>query len=70
MAERASIPRIKGSAKAKAPAGTSEQKIGDFYASCMDEAAIDAAGIRALDAEFAAIVKVQDVSSLVERVAK
>ena len=29
---------------AKAAAGSNEQKIGDFYASCMDTAAINAAG--------------------------
>ena len=30
-------------AKASAPAGSNEQKIGDFYASCMNTAAIEAA---------------------------
>jgi len=61
---------LEAAAKAKAPAGSSEQKIGDFYASCMDESAIDKAGLRALDGEFAAIAKVHDVPSLVERVGK
>src|SRR5579859_5032334 len=35
--------------KANAPAGSNEQKIGDYYASCMDTAAIDAAGIKPID---------------------
>src|SRR5208283_3363745 len=38
-----------------APAGTNERKIGDFYASCMDTTAIDAAGLKPLAAELAAI---------------
>ncbi len=33
-------------AAAKAPAGSNEQKIGDFYASCMNVAAINAAGTK------------------------
>jgi putative endopeptidase len=32
-----------------------QQKIGDYYQSCMDESAIESAGTRPLDAEFAAI---------------
>ncbi len=35
---------LEGAANAKAAAGSNEQKIGDFYTSCMDTAAIDAAG--------------------------
>ncbi len=34
----------------KRNAGSNEQKIGDFYASCMDTAAIDAAGTKPIDA--------------------
>ncbi|MFN6963489.1 MAG: M13 family metallopeptidase [Pyrinomonadaceae bacterium] len=37
---------LETSAKAKSPAGSDAQLIGDFYATCMDEAAIDKAGIR------------------------
>ena len=42
-------------ANTKAAPGSNEQKIGDFYASCMDEPAIDAAGIKPLDGELARI---------------
>src|SRR2546422_1527670 len=35
---------LEAAASAKAAPGSNEQKIGDFYASCMDTAAIDAAG--------------------------
>jgi putative endopeptidase len=33
----------------------SEQKIGDYYSSCMDESAIEAAGVKPLQAEFSSI---------------
>jgi putative endopeptidase len=49
--------------------GSIEQKIGDFYASCMDTAKIDAAGIHPLDGELAQIAKISDVASLEAEVA-
>jgi predicted metalloendopeptidase len=56
-------------AKEKSPPGSEEQKIGDFYASCMDEAAIEAAGAKPLSAELARIDKIQNLSGLQEEVA-
>jgi len=50
--------------KANAAAGSNQQKIGDFYASCMDTSAIDAAGVKPLAADFAAIDAVKDASAL------
>jgi len=50
--------------KANAVAGSNQQKIGDFYASCMDTSAIDAAGVKPLAADFAAIDAVKDASAL------
>jgi putative endopeptidase len=47
-----------------APKGSSEQKVGDYYATCMDEAAIEAAGLKPLEPEFAAIAKINDQKSL------
>src|SRR6266403_2776855 len=44
--------------KANATAGSNERKVGDFYASCMDTAAIDAAGTKPIDA---ALKRVADV---------
>jgi putative endopeptidase len=47
-----------------APKGSNEQKIGAFYASCMDEAKIEAAGAAPLAAEIAAINKLKSASDL------
>lgn len=49
--------------------GTSEQKVGDFYASCMDEAKVNAAGFKPLEPELARINKVKDQRSLQEEIA-
>ncbi|MDQ2977818.1 MAG: M13 family peptidase, partial [Acidobacteriota bacterium] len=38
------------------------QKIGDFYASCMEEAAAEAAGIAPLAPELERIARIQDVA--------
>src|SRR6185503_19396048 len=48
----------------KAVKGSSEQKVGDYYATCMDEAKIEADGVKPLAAEFARISKVKDQASL------
>ena len=53
----------------KTPKGSSEQKVGDFYASCMDEAKIEADGIAPLAAEFSRIDKIKDQRSLQEEIA-
>lgn len=47
-----------------APKGSNEQKIGAFYASCMDEAKIEAAGATPLAPEIAAINKMKSVGDL------
>src|SRR6185503_8660706 len=47
-----------------APAGSVEQKTGDFFASCMDEPRIEAAGAKPLAAEMAAINKMKSVKDL------
>jgi putative endopeptidase len=44
--------------------GSNDQKIGDFYASCMDTAAIEAAGAKPLSRDFAAIDGIQDRKAL------
>ena len=51
-------------ANASASAGSSERKVGDFYASCMDTAAINAQGTKPLDAEFARIASFSDKSEI------
>ncbi|MBV8515066.1 MAG: M13 family metallopeptidase [Acidobacteria bacterium] len=44
--------------------GSNGQKIGDFYASCMDTSAIDAAGVKPIESEMARIAAVKDLASL------
>ncbi|HEY6805408.1 MAG TPA: M13 family metallopeptidase [Pyrinomonadaceae bacterium] len=44
--------------------GSNEQKIGDYYASCMDEAKIEADGVKALAPEFDRIANIKDQKSL------
>src|ERR1700719_1322505 len=55
---------LDAAAKANAPAGSNEQKIGAFYASCMDTAAIEAAGLKPIGSELAAIDTINDRKSL------
>jgi predicted metalloendopeptidase len=49
---------------AQAAPGSNEQKIGDFYASCMDTTAIDAAGIKPLEPELGRIAGIKSVADL------
>ncbi|HEY3399598.1 MAG TPA: M13 family metallopeptidase [Geothrix sp.] len=55
---------LESAAAAQAVAGSETQKAGDFYASGMDEAGIEAAGIAPLKALFARIDSVKDPASL------
>jgi putative endopeptidase len=57
-------------ANAKAAPGSNEQKIGDFYASCMNEKQIDAYGAKPLDPEFARINAIQSTTELQSEVAR
>lgn len=56
-------------ANANAAPGSNGRKIGDFYASCMDEPSVNAAGIKPLDAEFARIDKLSSPGDLRQEVA-
>lgn len=56
--------------KNKARKGSDEQKIGDFYASCMDEAGIESAGLKLLEPELKAIDAINDQSSLQAELAR
>src|SRR5260370_30173120 len=53
-------------ANTSAATGSTEQKIGDFYAGCMDTTAIEAQGLKPLQAELSAIDAVHDRASLLE----
>jgi putative endopeptidase len=49
--------------------GSDEQKIGDFYASCMDEAAIEAQGIKPLQPELDRIDAISTLADLQKEIA-
>jgi putative endopeptidase len=61
---------LEDAAKSNAAAGSNQQKIGDFYSSCMDTAAIEAAGVKPLAADFAAIAKVGSAAELQPLIAR
>lgn len=55
---------LEAAAESKAAEGTNEQKIGDFYSSCMDTTAIDAAGAKPIEPELTLIAAVQTLADL------
>jgi putative endopeptidase len=50
--------------------GSNWQKIGDFYASCMDTTAIESAGVKPLDPELQRIASLQDTAGLQDEIAR
>jgi putative endopeptidase len=50
--------------------GSNEQKVADFYSSCMDEAAVEAQGAKPLEPELARIAAVKDIGGLQEEIAR
>jgi len=61
---------LEAASKADAPAGSNEQKIGDFYTTCMDTAAIEAAGLKPISGELNSIEAIHDRKSLDAAIAK
>jgi putative endopeptidase len=62
---------LEDAAKDKSPQpGSNWQKIGDFYASCMDESQIEAAGLKPLEPEFERIAQIKDAAGLQAEVAR
>jgi putative endopeptidase len=53
-----------------APKGSNEQKVGDYYAACMAEDQINAAGAQPLAAEFARINAIKDQKAFLSEVAR
>src|SRR4030095_801942 len=49
--------------------GSNEQKVGDYYASCMDEAKIEAEGLTSLAPEFERIAKIKDQKDIQAEIA-
>src|SRR5438270_5655231 len=58
---------LQAAVSAKVTPGSNEQKIGDFYASCMDTAAIDAAGTKPIEPDLARIASIKTVADLQAR---
>ena len=56
--------------KASNAAGTDDQKVGDFYLACMDEAAIEAQGAKPLQGELASIDGVASAPDLEAEIAR
>ncbi|MGO8789112.1 MAG: M13 family metallopeptidase, partial [Terriglobia bacterium] len=52
-----------------APRGSSEQKIGDYYGSCMDTAAIDSQGLKPLQPESDRVQQIANIDSLEAEIA-
>ncbi|HEX4379613.1 MAG TPA: M13 family metallopeptidase N-terminal domain-containing protein, partial [Candidatus Acidoferrum sp.] len=57
-------------ANKSATAGSNEQKVGDYYASCIDTKAIDAKGLKPLDGYLQNIAAMHDDASLLETTAR
>jgi putative endopeptidase len=55
---------------AGAPKGSDEQKVGDFYASCMDEGQIESAGVGPLEPEFERVKAIHDRGTLEDEIAR
>jgi putative endopeptidase len=60
---------LENAAKSKSPVGSDTQLIGDFYASCMDEAAIEKAGTKPLKPYLKQINKIDSVKDLQKQIA-
>src|ERR1700744_4479265 len=50
--------------RSAAAPGSNEQKVGDYYASCIDTKAIEAKGLKPLDADLQSIAAMHDGASL------
>lgn len=61
---------LEGAAKnTNARKGSSDQKVGDYYAACMDEGKIEADGLKPIQAELDRIAKVHDQKALQAEIA-
>jgi putative endopeptidase len=61
---------LEKAAATKAAKGSDTQMIGDFYATCMDEAAIEKAGTKPIDAYLKDIEKINTAADLQKQIAK
>ncbi len=61
---------LEAAASGSAAAGSEERKVGDFYASFMDEAGVEGRGLQPLRAQLAAIGKLRDKAALARALGK
>ncbi len=61
---------LENSVKQKSAKGSSLQLVGDFYASCMDEPAIEKAGTKPIDGYLKSIQKIKDVNGVKRQIAE
>lgn len=64
VAEKRNADLIRNAGKANPAAGTDARRIADYYAAYMDEAAIETAGLSAIDGELKAIDAIADRKAL------
>ena len=64
LTDKRTAALIQEAAKSKAPAGSDFRKIGDYYTSFMDEAAIESAGLRPIQPTLERINAIQDRKGL------
>jgi putative endopeptidase len=55
---------LEAAEKSAAPSGSNERKVGDFYASCMDTAAIETAGTKPIDTTLQRIAETRSAREL------
>jgi len=55
---------LEAAEKSAAPAGSNEKKVGDFYASCMDTAAIESAGTKPIDSMLQRVAETKSAKDL------
>ena len=55
---------LEAAEKSGAPAGSNERKVGDFYTSCMDTSAIEAAGAKPVDATLQGVAEIKNTREL------
>ncbi len=60
---------LETASKTKAASGTDTQLIGDYFASCMDEAAIEKAGVKPLNKYFKQIEQIKTTTDLQRQIA-
>lgn len=61
---------LEDAGRKKARAGSNDQKIGDFYASCMDETGIEAAGLKPIEPELGRIGALKNQAALELEIAR